>query len=667
MSLPSLDKKDSTTPINKNQFYTLTAVIIFILCLDVLMVKLPFYSISNRTSETITTVFGTAIVISIITQVLYFKISFPKNNINFGLFRLSDSKIKLIAIIIQCIIISLIITVFLQVVVTKSYYTILIKYIILLSSTLSIFFISLLSIRFISWFQASKSSELLMFSTATIAIIVNSIMVIIFAHFALMNVFDVMNPFIPSITNTMFNISGLKNVYLISTTIEFTLIWLASLLILKPFSSRIGQISFWTLMIIPIIFFTAKLQINELWLSNLLISSGIFSPVSFFRLASIFEVTTNVIVGLVFGLAYWIISRGISSNTLRQFVQISGIGICILFLSSQLTNLTLLPYPPFGLVSISFAGISSYLLFIGLYQSALITSKDSVIRSLIHKSANELRFIGNIGSSEMKHNITSQFKQVVKKYGEEIENDTDSKISDSDQDVKDFVAMALSEREKYLRNATVQRMYVREEMPFGKSWEKWVELWWQWCYSFSEIDSPVTDVTGEFSKKGQIYYPVWFLAGTFGGKAERSCSLSKQAAIFFPILNNIISYYTDPQLKTQSDLDGYAKADLDHANLISARLDGYEIPNIYSYRVHSHLFTVNVPKKNDKDLRVKTEAISEGYWLFLKPLIPGKHKLQFIGEKLEFDMIKDYQNFSDAEVNTLPKFRVEVTYNLEVI
>src|SRR6185436_17492104 len=112
---------------------------------------------------------------------------------------------------------------------------------------------------------------------------------------------------------------------------------------------------------------------------------------------------------LLFGLSYWIVSRKISNNSLRQFVQISGIGICLLFLSSHITNLTLLPYPPFGLMSISFESVSSFLLFIGLYQSAIITSKDSIIRSLIHKSkSNELRFIGNIGSSEMEHNITAQ-------------------------------------------------------------------------------------------------------------------------------------------------------------------------------------------------------------------------------------------------------------------
>lgn len=662
-----MNKIGSTASIKKNHFYVLTAVIIFILCLDVLVVKLPIYSIDNRTSDFIIGLFATIVVAAIITQVLFFKISFLKNEINFGFFTLSDTKIKFTAIIIQCLIIILMTTILLQIVFTKSYYTDLIKYTILLSSLVSIFFISLLSIRFISWFQISKNGFLLLFSISTMAIIANSIMIIIFTYFALLNVLQIMNPFIPSMTNMMFNLPDIKNAYLSSTTVEFTLIWLASLLILKPYSSKIGRIRFWLLMVTPIIFFISKFQLYQLWLSSFLVGTELLSPVSFFRFVSIFEVSTNVIGALVFGIVYWMISRRISDNSLRQFVQISGIGISLLFLSSQITYLTLLPYPPFGIVSISFAGISSYLLFTGLYQSAIITAKDSVVRSLIHKSAeNELRFIGTIGSSEMEHNITSQFKRVVKKYGDEIEDDSDYKFSESEEDVKDLVSLALQEREKYLQNATLRRLYGREESPIGKSWEKWVELWWQWCYSFPEKCSPVADLTGQFSKNGQIDDSVWFLAGTFGGKVERNCTLTKETAIFFPILNDIISYYTDPQLKTQSDLDAYAKLDLDHTIFISAMIDGNEIPNLYSFRVHSHLFSITVPNRKDKDLRVKTEALSDGYWLFLKPLSPGIHKLQFVGEKLEFDMIKDYRHFSDADVKGLPKFRVEVTYNLDV-
>lgn len=437
-------KKESITPVGKNHFYLLTAVIIFVLCLDVLMVKLPVYSITNRTSELIIGIYATIIIVSIITQFLYFKISLIESKVNFGFFRLSDKNIKSIAMIIQSLIICMMVIVFIQIKFTESYYTELIKYTIIISSSLSIFFLSLLLIRFLSWYRASNNNGLLLFTISTMAIIANSIIIIIFTHYAFLNVFHVMNPFIPSINNMMFNLSGLKNLYLISSAFEFALIWLTSISILKPYSSNIGTVKFWTLMIIPSIYFISKFQFYHFWLSNLLVDSHILSPVSFLRFSSLFEIITVVMGALFFGIAFWTIARRISDNSLKHFIQISGIGLCLLFLSSQITNLFLLPYPPFGLVSISFASISSFLLFIGLYQAALITSRDSVIRSLIRKSAkDELKFIGSIGTSEINYSISSQIKQVVKRFGDKMLEDNTYEIDDLRNDAKEFVKMAV--------------------------------------------------------------------------------------------------------------------------------------------------------------------------------------------------------------------------------
>ena len=428
----------------KNQFFILTAVIIFFLCLDVLMVKLPIYSITNRTSDLILGVFAGILIVSIVSQFIYFKITLGRNKIDFGFFTLSDTMIKYIAVIVQSLIICLILVVFIQINVLEKYYTEFIKYTMILSSLLSTFFISLLFVRFLLWYQASKNNAILLYTLSTGAIIANTILVIIFSYLAFLNVFQVMDPLIPSMNNMMFKLSGLKSMYIISSTVEFVLILLSSILILKPYASNIGRIRIWFLAIIPIVYFLSKFQFYQSWLSNILVGGHILGPVSFFRFLSLFEVTTNVIGSLAFGITFWIISRRISDNLLRHFVQIAAIGICLLFLSSHITNLILLPYPPFGLVSISFAGIASYLLFIGLYQSAIITSRDSVIRSLINKSAeNESKFIGSIGTSEMKYNISSQIRDVVKKFGDKMIQDNTYEINDLKHDAKNFVNMAV--------------------------------------------------------------------------------------------------------------------------------------------------------------------------------------------------------------------------------
>jgi len=67
-----------------------------------------------------------------------------------------------------------------------------------------------------------------------------------------------------------------------------------------------------------------------------------------------------------------------------------------------------------------------------------------VIRSVIYKSADdELKFIGNIGTSEMKYNISSQIRDVVKRFGDKMIQDNTYEINDLKHDAKDFVNMTV--------------------------------------------------------------------------------------------------------------------------------------------------------------------------------------------------------------------------------
>ncbi len=80
---------------------------------------------------------------------------------------------------------------------------------------------------------------------------------------------------------------------------------------------------------------------------------------------------------------------------------------------------------------------------------------------------------------------------------------------------------------------TANVMYARESKPFGRSWEQWVAIWWQWCSAEPDDTNPVADMTGEICDKNQTDSDVWFLAGTFGGEAERTCIIPAGKAIFF--------------------------------------------------------------------------------------------------------------------------------------
>ena len=55
---------------------------------------------------------------------------------------------------------------------------------------------------------------------------------------------------------------------------------------------------------------------------------------------------------------------------------------------------------------------------------------------------------------------------------------------------------------------------------------------------FQVDDNPGTDTTGEDCSKGD-FGDTFFLAGTFGGKAERECTITEGQDILIPIVNTI--------------------------------------------------------------------------------------------------------------------------------
>ncbi|MFD6877886.1 MULTISPECIES: signal protein [unclassified Streptomyces] len=60
--------------------------------------------------------------------------------------------------------------------------------------------------------------------------------------------------------------------------------------------------------------------------------------------------------------------------------------------------------------------------------------------------------------------------------------------------------------------------------------------WWSWAASSPEDSNPVTDPDGSFCAQKQPT-DAWFLAGTFGGRAERRCSIPAERPVVFPLLN----------------------------------------------------------------------------------------------------------------------------------
>jgi hypothetical protein len=114
-------------------------------------------------------------------------------------------------------------------------------------------------------------------------------------------------------------------------------------------------------------------------------------------------------------------------------MKFAALGIMLLSISNEDAGLYLLPYPPFGLPTITFVGISSYLLLVGIYYSAISTSQDNKIRSLIKKSVEEqLKFVSEIGTSQMEQEIQSKVKDLTRRSAKKLEEDSGIEMYDSE-------------------------------------------------------------------------------------------------------------------------------------------------------------------------------------------------------------------------------------------
>ena len=184
-----------------------------------------------------------------------------------------------------------------------------------------------------------------------------------------------------------------------------------------------------------------------------------------------------------------------------------------------------------------------------------------------------------------------------------------------------------------------QIAYSLAEEPFGSAYASWCEAWVKHIYSTPCDQNPLA-ITTENRNDPDQEGPVFFLAGTLGGTIERTATISADQGIFFPVLNYVATYpcpYAGfkpaPGQSLKDFLMRKAMEMVDQGTLISVTLDDRRITDLLPYRVTTDLFYFNaLPELTCLDACVTGElqpALADGYWIMLRPLSPGRHKLQY--------------------------------------
>lgn len=193
-------------------------------------------------------------------------------------------------------------------------------------------------------------------------------------------------------------------------------------------------------------------------------------------------------------------------------------------------------------------------------------------------------------------------------------------------------------------NGTVHFGSTNNLVSYGKSIGNWGHTWWQWALSLPTKDNPIVQDGTVDCSVGQSG-KVWFLAGTFGESAERTCSIKKGMALFFPLYNGIYWTPLDPALP-EDCIDEFTcrtgvGASIDKLTHWACTLDG--APCVWSYsvvRAQSNARRFNVVAGSiltdfGYAPGIRETSISDGYWVMLDPLPAGQHTLHFTSSNEE--------------------------------
>lgn len=449
--------------------------------------------------------------------------------------------------------------------------------------------------------------------------------------------------------------------YDMSSIAMFISVWISSAIMLRYYSRKIGRPKLWGLLAITLIYFVSNFQQEILVVFD---DVRMNSPLLFSAIYSVVTNASRPISGILSGLALWTVAREITQPTVRSNLMLAAYGIMLLISTTQVVGVQSVPYPPFGLTTISFMPLAAYAMLSGIYYSAVYVAQDNIVKKSLRQSSQlmqQVRFLSSIGGAQADQQISNKVKDAVKRLSTKMGEESGIQINDDN--MTDYLKLVLDERKKMKKHsASDVRIYLCNEKPLDESWEKWAELWWKWCYHEPRGRNPVSDMTGQLCSINQNREDVWFLAGTFGGKASRKCTIPSKSSIFFPIINDIISFAEYPTLKTEEELQNYAKADIDTTSHIDLTMDDIHLDMNHCCRVQSHVFDIEIPTPGSDVGTVRTRAVTDGYWLFLKPLKNGPHKINFKSVKKAFDNLPGNNGSSEHE-----KFIVEIEYYVTIV
>jgi hypothetical protein len=354
--------------------------------------------------------------------------------------------------IAQYVLIAIIAFVIAQILATAQYNTVMLAVAMSISYGLWIVMLGLLSRAFFSWFRSSRGNTLiskgnvlvLILALSMVAYVVNGITGLANHLAILQQQLEVVTPadvaYFPEFDPESLQ-SQINTAYQVAGNIAYVLTWIGTVMLLRPYIHRIGKIKFYAIMGSAMVYYLINFP---LFVLGYLTPTGetdadIMNNILITGIATVFS-------GIIFGAAFLSIARTLQKGSaLRDYLIIAAYGLLLFYVAGS-AAVSQAAYPPFGLASVAFTGLSCYLIYTGLYSSAISVSQDLALRQSIRQSVQEQsKFLDSMGTAQMESELQTRVLKTAKKASDTMAEETGLESSMTEDEMKDYMEIVMNE------------------------------------------------------------------------------------------------------------------------------------------------------------------------------------------------------------------------------
>ena len=319
----------------------------------------------------------------------------------------------------------------------QQYNTVLLYVVLSISYGLWIVTLGLLAKAFFSWYRSKRNLMVLLFALSMVFYVINGA----FGLYGQVEELAKRNLEIKLGDVAMFpeSPSPVLAVYQTASSIAYVLTWIATVMLLRPYIKKLGKVKFWSIMGATMVYYLIQFPLFTLGYFTPSENSNAMTNILIFSLSAIFS-------GIIFGVAFLSVARILKIGTAaRNYMIIAAYGFLLFYIAGSALVLQA-AYPPYGLVSVAFTGVSCYLIYNGLYFSAISVSQDMTLRKSIRKSVVEQsKLLDSMGTAEMEREVQKQVITAAKKASASMEEVSGVEASMNEDDMKDYVELVINE------------------------------------------------------------------------------------------------------------------------------------------------------------------------------------------------------------------------------